>query len=257
MFKRFRIAILLLILLFVGLGALLDRFYTKRWNAPFVVALYPINADHSAASEQYIDKLTAADFAPLETFFSDEAREYQLAIDRPIRVTLTPPLNAVPPQPPVQNPNVLNIMMWSLHLRWWAWRTPPKPPGPTPRIRMFLLFYDPATHPVLDHSTGLTKGRLGIANLFASRDAAGTNQVVIAHELLHTLGATDKYDLTNTLPIFPDGYAEPDATPRYPQRLAELMGGRVPVSPTEAIIPDSLADVVIGAATASEIGWQH
>jgi len=33
---------------------------------------------------------------------------------------------------------------------------------------------------------------------------------VIAHELLYTLNATDKYDLNTGLPIFPNGYAEPE-----------------------------------------------
>jgi hypothetical protein len=73
--------------------------------------------------------------------------------------------------------------------------------------------------------------------------------------LLHTLGATDKYDLHSTQPIYPDGYAEPNATPRYPQRFAELMGGRVPISPTASEIPDSLNDVLMGRITAAEIGW--
>jgi hypothetical protein len=79
--------------------------------------------------------------------------------------------------------------------------------------------------------------------------------VVLAHELLHTLKATDKYDPRTLQPIHPDGYAEPDSSPRYPQEFAELMGGRVPITATEAEIPVDLRQVLIGERTASEIGW--
>ncbi|HYM36345.1 MAG TPA: hypothetical protein VET48_13165 [Steroidobacteraceae bacterium] len=254
MFRRIRILILLLLLLFIGLGTLLDRFYTTRWNAPLVVALYPINGDGSAVAEQYSNSLQDKDFAPLEKFFRNEAKEYELKLDQPFQFALATPMKETPPLPP-QNANAVVIAMWSLHFRWWASMTPPKPPGPTPRIKMFMLFYDPTQHPVLDHSTGLSKGRLGIAHLFADKKAAGSNQTVIAHELMHTLGATDKYDLATSLPRYPDGFAEPSAMPRFPQRFAELMGGRIPVSATEANIPETLNDVVIGPLTAQEIGW--
>jgi len=254
MFRRFRIIVLLLLLLALGLGTLLDRFYTLRWNAPLVVAVYPINADGSAVGERYIAELQASDFTPIETFFASEAKEFKLSIERPFQFTLAPAMKELPPKPPVGG-GPLTIAAWSLHLRWWAWRTPPKPPGPTPRIRLFLLYYDPAAHTVLDHSTGLSKGRLGIVNLFADQRAAGSNQTIIAHELLHTLGATDKYDMGTTLPLYPDGYAEPNALPRLPQRFAELMGGRIPLSTTKAAIPDSLDQVLIGPKTAIEIGW--
>jgi len=77
------------------------------------------------------------------------------------------------------------------------------------------------------------------------------------HELLHTLGATDKYDLSNNQPLFPDGYAEPELTPLHPQLKAEIMGGRIPLSQLKAIIPSSLAKTVIGPKTANEIGWTN
>lgn len=79
--------------------------------------------------------------------------------------------------------------------------------------------------------------------------------VVLSHELLHTLKATDKYDPRTTLPIYPEGYAEPDRMPRYPQEFAELMGGRVPLAQDRAEIPASLRNVLIGERTAREIRW--
>lgn len=96
---------------------------------------------------------------------------------------------------------------------------------------------------------------LGAVNAFASADQHGANGVVIAHEILHTLGATDKYDPATNHPRLPEGYAEPDAQPLHPQRRAEVMGGRIAVSPTKSEMPASLKQAVIGAATAREIGW--
>ena len=52
----------------------------------------------------------------------------------------------------------------------------------------------PACATQLAHSLGLQKGLIGVVNAFASSSQAAENNVVIAHELLHTVGATDKYD---------------------------------------------------------------
>jgi hypothetical protein len=57
------------------------------------------------------------------------------------------------------------------------------------------------------------------------------------------------------LPAYPDGYAEPDKAPLLPQDFAEIMGGRIPRSQHEAEIPESLDQVLVGAATAREINW--
>jgi hypothetical protein len=81
--------------------------------------------------------------------------------------------------------------------------------------------------------------------------------VVIAHELLHVFGATDKYDPATNQPLVPQGLANPQARPLYPQRKAEIMGGRIALSPTEARMPSSLRASLVGPETAREIGWMH
>jgi len=78
--------------------------------------------------------------------------------------------------------------------------------------------------------------------------------VVLAHELLHTFGASDKYDRITLQPVYPHGYAEPERSPVWPQRFAEIMGGRTPIDEQHAEIPAGLADTVIGPETAKEIG---
>jgi len=107
----------------------------------------------------------------------------------------------------------------------------------------------------LPHSTALSKGRVGLVNIFADKSYARQNNVIVAHELLHTVGATDKYDLSNNQPAYPTGFAEPEKLPRYPQDFAELMAGRIPLSENEAEIPEELGQTLIGDLTAREIGW--
>ena len=166
-------------------------------------------------------------------------------------MTLAPPVAALPPQPP-RGGSGLDNLLWSLKMRYWAWRHDAVP-GLKPRVRLFVLFFDPARHDRLPHSVGVERGMIGVINAFASPAMAGSNNVVISHELLHTLGATDKYDPATGLPRFPDGYAEPGPFAAPSQVLAEIMGGR---TRREARRDTRiLAQTLIGDATAAEIGW--
>jgi hypothetical protein len=253
MWRRLRIAVLLVILLFVALNTYFDRVYSTDWNIPLRIAAFPINADGSEVTARYIGQQSADAFQQIETFFEQEARHYGLQMERPIRFTLAPPLSETPPELE-RGGGVLSAALWSLRMRYWAWRVA-APPGPAPDIKLFILYHDPAISPSLPHSLGLQKGLLGVVHVFADDRMRGANDTVIAHELLHTLGATDKYDPASNQPLQPDGYAEPDRQPLYPQSFAELMGGRIPISSTEAETPESLQQVIVGAKTASEIGW--
>jgi len=253
MWRRLRITVLLLILAFVALNTYFDRVYSTDWDNPLRVAVFPINADGSAVSERYIRQLSSDSFANIETFFEQEAKQYGLQMERPIRLTLAPPLAESPPAL-APDPGMLSAAWWSLRMRFWAWRV--DAPGVAPDIKLFVLYHDPAISPAVPHSLGVQKGLFGVVHVFADAGMQGSNDTVMAHELLHTLGATDKYDLRTDQPLQPDGYAEPDRQPLYPQSFAELMGGRVPVSGTESTMPESLRQVIVGAKTASEIGWR-
>jgi hypothetical protein len=151
----------------------------------------------------------------------------------------------------------LDVLSWSLRMRWLAARLQWQNSGPSGDIVVFAVFHQPNAELALDRSTALEKGQIAVANLFADRAARGSNSMVLAHELLHTLGATDKYAPATNLPRFPDGYAAPEAKPLLPQSKAELMAGRIPLDATRAEIPHDLDKVVIGAATALEIGWRR
>jgi len=116
-------------------------------------------------------------------------------------------------------------VLWSLSLRYYAARAAVVPSGPAPPIRLFVVYHDPALTPRVPHSAGLDKGLIGVAHVFAVARMSGSNHVVVAHELLHTLGATDKYDPATDAPLFPDGFGDPQQEPRYPQARAEIMAG--------------------------------
>src|SRR5262249_54801397 len=121
----------------------------------------------------------------------------------------------------------------------------------------FVLYYDPERLTRVSHSLGLQKGLIGVVSAFASRAQTAQNDVVIEHELLHTLGATDKYDPRTTQPVFRDGYAEPDRQPVVPQPYAEIMAGRVPLRQIDDEMPGSLNEALIGSKTAREINWAN
>jgi hypothetical protein len=234
-------------------GTWLSRARTTSWEETLWVAVYPVTAGKAESTLGYIDGLTSESFAPLEKFMAREAERYGVALGRPVRVDLRGAVD-MPPLPP-EGGSVLEIMAWSLKLRWWAWQAVADQPGPEPDIRIFAVYHDAVNGAVLPDSLGIQEGRIGIVHLFGSRRTRGSNQVVMAHELLHTLGATDKYDPSNNLPVFPDGFADAEKEPVYPQHHAEIMGGRVPVAPDRAEIPKSLKVTRVGPATAAELRW--
>ena len=67
------------------------------------------------------------------------------------------------------------------------------------------------------------------------------------------IGASDKYDESGSQ--FPNGYAEPDRKPLYPQRLAEIMALAIPQNPGKDGLVEQLGDCVIGPQTAAEMNW--
>ncbi len=255
MLKLLRKSFLFYVLILVAGGFWFSVKRTTSWEKTLWVSVYPINGDGSERSAEYISKLDSESFAVINEFLAQESKRHGVTINRPVEVVLGAQVLEQPPHPP-KGANVLSIMLWSLKLRYWAWQVDK---GVNPRssnIEVYVRYFDPETNPRLAHSLGLQKGLIGVVNAFAQRSQAGSNKFIIAHELLHTLGATDKYDPATGQPVFPDGFADIDANPRYPQTLAEVMGGRIPVSAGESRIPKSLRSVVVGPATAREIGWQ-
>ncbi len=244
--------IMLYVLLMVAVGSWLAKARSTDWDQPLNVIIYSINGDGSKVSDSYIKALDNADFESIEIFFTEEARRHRLPLTKPVDISLAGTLDTQPPMPP-QNGSVFSIMLWSLKLRHWAWQNDNYPYSED--VRVFVRYFDPKTSPTVAHSLGLQKGLIGVVNAFAREDMKQENNVVVAHELLHTLGAVDKYDPVNNMPIYPIGYAEPDKQPLLPQSKAEIMAGRMLMKKNVLTQPRKLKDVVVGNATALEINW--
>ncbi len=254
MWRTLRIAILLVVLAIVAGGAWLDRQRTTDWEHTVWVGAFPVNADGSAAAAEYIAGLNEAQLQPVADFVAHEAHRYGVALDTPVAIKLYAPLAARPPELDAAAGFFARIW-WVLRLRHYRAQAIDGIERSRPKIALFLLYHDPVLSPSLPHSLGLQRGLMGVVHLFAARSQTAQNAIVTAHELLHTFGASDKYAPGSDAPLYPQGFAEPDLKPRYPQRFAEIMAGRVPLAPDRQAMPDDLSQEQVGPATAREIGW--
>lgn len=253
MWKKIRVAILLFILLLVGADTYLTKYRAISWDETLWVAIYPINQSNDSQIDRYISNLSNRNFQSIERFFTKAAAERGLQLAQPFKMMLAHPVKELPPSPPGEGSNLFEIAWWSLKLRYWAYSQDHS--DFSPHIKVFVIYHSYNEEEKLAHSLGMEKGMIGVVHGYAHREMEGKNNLVIAHEMLHTIGSTDKYDMQTGEPIYPEGYAEPDRSPRYPQQYTELMGGRTPVSATESIMPRSLRSVKLGKKTLQEINW--
>lgn len=252
MFKKIRIAVLLLILVIVAGNAWLTGLRTTNWDVALDVVVYPVNGDGSGTTAAYIASLERDVFAEVAKFMAREGERYHQQLLTPVNVYLAPEVTSLPPAAPFGG-GIFQVIIWSLRLRWWAWQVDTY--SDPADIRVFVLYYDPLLYKELGHSLGLKEGLLCLVKAYAAPKLAARNNVVIGHEILHTLGATDKYDVKTEQVHFPAGYAEPERLPLYPQKMAEIMGGLIPVTQDKGKMPDGLGFALVGPVTAREIGW--
>lgn len=252
-FRRLRILILLSLLGTITAVTSWERWSVAQWQQPLQVVIYPVNGDDTEAVAAYIAGLSAARFREIPEFIRQQGERYRLKSLPLPQLTLGNVVAGAPPPQPV-NGSMLDTLWWSLRLRYYVFHNTPFWHS-LGRIKLFVVYHQGEDGIPLEHSLGMQKGLLGVIHAYARPAQDAQNNVVIAHELLHTLGATDKYD-GNLQPVYPDGFAKPENGLRYPQKLAEIMAGRIAIAPGRAVMPKSLAACVIGAKTAYEINWK-
>ncbi len=253
-FKLIRIICLLIILAIIAFYTKAQTLDSRAWLEPLEVVIFPINAEDSDEIDQYIAQLNDSDFAAIDRFLKRESKYYDIITNTPTQTVIGPTLESKPPTSPSPDANILKIMWWSMNLRYWAYRNTPDNLSKRNTVQIFVLYHEAQEGKRLKHSFGLNKGLIGLVHAFASPEQQAQNNIVIAHELLHTVGASDKYG-KNGAPIFPDGFANPDATELYPQKFAEIMAGRIPISETNFRMARNLRLCSIGEKTAHEINW--
>lgn len=254
MFKIIRVFILLAILFVVASNTLLDHSRATDWEQPLYISIYPMIAGNNVQTAAFIKQLKPRTFAPVETFFIRELKRYGKNRSRPVIVSLLPMVNT---QPPVleARPGRLSVAIWSLKMRYWAWRATSSVDGVPGDINVFVSYHPAKGNALIERSTALRKGQIGLVNARASRASNSKNNIVITHEVLHVLGATDKYNLATGQPLIPEGLAEPERQPLYPQRGAEIMAARIALSAREWRDPANIGQTLVGAQTAYEIGF--
>jgi hypothetical protein len=177
MAKSIRVALLLFVLATVAVGAWQKRALIQSWERTLDVVVYPINWDGHDATAAYMASLSSQSFASIGEFMRNEAQRHGLVLANPVSVKLGPPVAFAPPPAPVRG-QTLEIILWSLQLRFWAWRHDDYA-GPKPDVRVFAVYFDPAARHRVEHSIGLKEGRIGIANVFAATHMSGENNVVV------------------------------------------------------------------------------
>lgn len=250
----FRIGALLTVLIIVAASTVLTQWRLARWDRPVWVTFYPLAADPGADTMKFVRDVNEESFSDINDFFQSQARRFGINLTPVINVQVAPVSTDLPPEIPDRHAPHL-IAWWSLKMRWYAWNMDRKDGLVEPDIQVFALYHGRNGKSESHLSVSMRKGMFGVVNLFAADLMNRRNQVVIAHELMHVFGATDKYSMGSNEPIYPHGYADPNQKPLFPQERCEIMGGRIPLSAYESEMPRSLSECTIGIETAREIGF--
>jgi hypothetical protein len=253
-FKLARIVLLLSVLFVIVVGTWMTEKRMAAWERPILVTVYPVAADDRPSTLEFARSIEADSFDAVNRFFEIQSNPYGFTVTPAFRFQVAEASTERPPQIPEQF-NTAAIGWWSLKMRWWTWKKTLTDGLITPDIQMVMMFHNLHGGAEMGISVGMRKGRYGIVKAYARNSMQQSNLVVFTHELLHVLGATDKYVLSTGDPIFPHGFADPDQRPLFPQTRAEIMGGAIPVSTVSFSMPDSLEQCKIGRLTAEEIGF--
>jgi hypothetical protein len=255
-FYRVRVGFLLAVLGGVLLYAAKDihsRRARNDWDRTLVVALVVVRegpiTDPSVAALR--GRLPA-----LEDRLYEESRRYDPRHAKPIRFELFGPIDTPGPRPQV-GLGLRGAVVYAYEKWRFLREIDDRAHLPTGDFdsRVYLLASPPVSSKrARVEGESEQGGRVGLVGVELVDKVVDFALIVAAHELFHTLGATDKYDAQGNTSI-PAGLVEPDKVPRYPQDYVEIMARFRPTSATAGELPDTLADLAVGPVTAREIGW--
>ena len=256
-FTRVRVAVLLMALVLVGMVAWRDlrsRQVRTDWERALVVALVVVRDGDVA--DDVIGALEAR-VPDLQERLQQELARYRPAAFAPI--TFVPRRLGALPKPVPRPPGTGYWDLAGFNYQLWRFaRAIDAGAGvdsSTVDARIYLVVRRPRdqAHPWVE-GLGQEGGRIGIVEVEINSSMVDFALFVATHELMHTLGASEKYDAAGHV-LVPSGLADPDQEPRYPQQRAELMARFRAVSESSEVPPESLDELAIGPTTAREIGW--
>jgi hypothetical protein len=239
----------LLCIWIIALGdSYIKPYLLRQWNAPVQVRVYPINTHKDVHTAAFIKTLSNDSFNEVETFIHDQAKLFGTD-NATVNIELMDEVDA--PVPDMVDMSVISAITYSLKLKWYSIFHRKGSNAKDVILFMALSTVDDG----IGSSYTLQKGSVISLRAISDDRVMPMNNFIMAHEILHIFGATDKYSMDTLQPIYPEGYADPHATSLYPQLQAEIMGGRIPITGQDSVIPDSLKRSMVSAKTAHEVNW--
>jgi len=257
-FFRIRVASLLSVLLIVALFAW--RQFSRRrarndWERPLTVALVVLR--RGPVEEEAISRLRER-VPVLEQRLGHESSRFAVTLRHPFSFDFYGPVD-VDTAPPSLASNAFTDVARHAYRQWRYLRQVDAAADLSARgyDSVVYLVVRPATEGVLTvEGTAQQGGTIGMVEVALDESMVDFALIVAAHELFHTLGAADKYSALGQTRI-PEGLAEPEREPRFPQRYVEIMARNRPVDEHTETAPESLDELAVGPGTAREIGWRR
>jgi hypothetical protein len=256
-FFRLRVSLLLAILSLVALRGGID-WYERRvrtsWHRPLSVALVLVERDVIEPSTLALVHDRARE---LEQRLAIEYRRHAGREFAPVSFVVTTAVKIDQPPPKMREQTVLGLVS-STYDRWRWTRDIDALAGVDPSAydaRVYLVMKQARQDLAFVEGDSELGGRVAVAQVDIEPAMVDLSLFVVAHELMHTLGASDKYD-TEGRAVYPSGFAEPTRFRLYPQPGAEVMARNVPVAARSERPPNTLDELFVGETTAREIGWR-
>lgn len=254
--RRLRILALVVVLACVGLYAYRDyhsRMARNDWDHTLEVAI--VLVDDGTVDRVAVEMLKNRTQA-LSDRLTLEAHRYAPDIPTPFHFTVKGPVQGgkAPPSPASTGFFANAQHTWDLRQYTSAIDTLATLDPEVYDSRIYVSMRN-GNHGGTVEGASQPNGRVGTVNVELDRTMIDSVLFVIAHELFHTLGASDKYDDKGHCRV-PEGLAEPDRAPLYPQAFAELMARNRAVGLGEEVMPASLDELAVGLTTAKEIRWR-
>lgn len=271
-FRRFRQGTLVTLLVAVAIWALIQwraDHHVFAWERPINVLVVCVSDPSTDTNEDVLRGFLARflstgpalenNISGASKWFADEFQRHNGRPMAPLKLTARGPIKALTPPPLPPDADAPFLDRWRMTSAFLGFfreldrREKLVMAGYDATIFVYFYGEAEARHYVGQHSIASRRDRLGVVFSAVGPRHFARCATVLAHELCHTLGASDKYDGEKS--AFPDGYAEPAKIPLYPQRKAEIMALGIPLSADTEDRVDSLLDCVVGNRTAQEMGW--